>query len=187
MTIKLVQFLAILLAALCLVPAGAHLFELPGKIRLDAESYLQVQQIYRGWGWFGVPLFGTIVGAAVLAFLVRSQSTPLLLALAGGALIAVTLALFFIFVFPSNQATENWTALPANWEALRTQWECGHAVNAGLTLLAFMCVVASALAWRGCDADGTGLRRLYAHAGGHARRFARHRPVSRPDLRACRA
>lgn len=50
-------------------------------------------------------------------------------------------------MFPDNQATESWTMLPANWEALRTRWEYGHAVNAGVTLLAFVALVSSALAW----------------------------------------
>jgi hypothetical protein len=39
MTLKVFQFLSIVLAAICLVPAGAHLFALPGKIDLEAEAY----------------------------------------------------------------------------------------------------------------------------------------------------
>lgn len=68
MAIKAVQLLTIVLAALCLVPAGAHLFALPGKIGLAAEAYLTVQQIYRGWALFGIALFATIASAGVLAF-----------------------------------------------------------------------------------------------------------------------
>jgi len=32
----------------------AHLLELPKKIKLSAEDYLIVQQIYRGWSLLGV-------------------------------------------------------------------------------------------------------------------------------------
>jgi hypothetical protein len=34
MALRMVQFLAIVLTALALVPTGAHLFELPNKINL---------------------------------------------------------------------------------------------------------------------------------------------------------
>jgi hypothetical protein len=37
------------LTALALVPAGAHLFELPNKIGLSQDRYFIVQSIYRGW------------------------------------------------------------------------------------------------------------------------------------------
>lgn len=58
MALRAVQFLAIVLTALALVPAGAHLAELPNKIGLDQEAYFIVQSIYRGWALFGIALFG---------------------------------------------------------------------------------------------------------------------------------
>lgn len=129
------------------MPAGAHLFALPGNIDLEAEAYLTVQQIYRGWALFGVVLVATVASAGVFAFPSRSRAASMWLAAAGGLLIAATLAVFFLFVLPANQATENWTVPPANWEALRTRWEYGHAVNAGVTLAGFVALVLSALAW----------------------------------------
>jgi hypothetical protein len=148
MLVKLFQFSAIILAALSLVPAGAHLFALPGKIDLGAEEYLTVQQIYRGWALFGMVMVAAIVSAGVLAYLVRSQRLVMLLAVAGGLLIAATLVTFFIFIFPANQATENWTTLPANWEELRTRWEYTHATNAVVTFVALAALVLSALLWQ---------------------------------------
>ncbi len=47
-----------------------------------------------------------------------------------------------------NAATENWTVMPENWEALRMQWEYGHAVNAVLTFVAFVCVSLSVVVGR---------------------------------------
>jgi hypothetical protein len=47
------------------------------------------------------------------------------LALTGGLLIAATLAIFFLVAFPANQATENWTVLPADWKALRMRRDMG--------------------------------------------------------------
>jgi len=43
---------------------------------------------------------------------------------------------FWGFIFPVNQATENWTMLPDNWQALRSQWEYSHGVRAILYVLA---------------------------------------------------
>jgi len=34
MSLRVIQFLAVILTALALIPAGAHLFELPNKIDL---------------------------------------------------------------------------------------------------------------------------------------------------------
>jgi hypothetical protein len=45
--LKVVQFLALALTALALVPSGAHLFEFPSKMSLGAEQYFIVQNIYR--------------------------------------------------------------------------------------------------------------------------------------------
>jgi hypothetical protein len=48
MAVQMVRFLAIVLTALALVPAGAHVFALPNKIGLPQEEYFVVQGIYRG-------------------------------------------------------------------------------------------------------------------------------------------
>ena len=61
--------------------------------------------------------------------------------------LAATLASFFIWVYPTNQATDNWTTVPENWQALRAQWEYMHAINAGLTFAALVAAVLSALTW----------------------------------------
>ncbi len=45
---RLVQFVAVMLTALELVPTGAHFFELPHKIAMTQQQYFTVQQIDRG-------------------------------------------------------------------------------------------------------------------------------------------
>jgi hypothetical protein len=143
MVLRVVQFLAIVLTALALVPAGAHLFELPNKIGLPQEAYFTVQNIYRGWALFGVVLFGALAANLVPTILLRHWRGPFVLALAGFVLIAATLAIFFIWTYPANQATNNWTMAPDNWTELRAQWEYAHAANAVLTFAALCCVVLS--------------------------------------------
>jgi hypothetical protein len=70
------QFLAIVFTALALVPAGAHLFELPNKIGLAREAYFIVQSIYRGWALFGIVLIGSLVANLALAIIARRQRAP---------------------------------------------------------------------------------------------------------------
>jgi hypothetical protein len=143
--LKIVQFLALALTALALVPSGAHLFELPGKISLGAEQYFIVQNIYRGWSLFGIVLIGALIANLALALLLRGQGAPFALALFGFFSIALTLVIFFIWIFPANQATNNWTTIPNNWEQLRRQWEYSHAANAVVTFAAFCSVALSSL------------------------------------------
>jgi hypothetical protein len=145
MSLRVMQFLAVILTALVLVPAGAHLFELPNKIGLGQEAYFTVQGIYRGWAWFGFPLFGALAANLVLAIMLRHQRRPFWLALSAFLLIAVSLACFFTWTFPANQATVNWTEQPANWEELRRQWEYTHAANAILIFAALCAVTLSTL------------------------------------------
>ncbi|QPC43277.1 DUF1772 domain-containing protein [Kaustia mangrovi] len=141
MTLRIVQFLAVVLTALALVPAGAHLFEMPAKLALTQDDYFVVQTIYRGWALFGTVLIGALIANLALTVLLRG--TGLHCALAGSAflLVAATLAIFFTWTYPANRATRNWTVVPENWEALRTQWEYAHAANAVLTFIAVCALV----------------------------------------------
>jgi hypothetical protein len=145
---RVAQFLAIVLTALALVPAGAHLFELPNKIGLAEEAYFVVQGIYRGWALFGIVLFGALAANLALAIMVRRQRAPIWLALAAFFLVAATLAIFFTWTYPANQATSDWTVVPDNWQELRTQWEYAHATNAVLTFLALCSLTWSVLLTR---------------------------------------
>jgi Domain of unknown function (DUF1772) len=140
---KLVQFLAIILTALALVPSGAHFFELPNKIDLPQEVYFTVQSIYRGWALFGIVLFPALATNVMLAVMVRRQRGPFRLALIAALCMAGTLAIFFGWIYPANQATSNWTRVPENWTALRAQWEYSHAVNA---VIMFVALCAATLA-----------------------------------------
>ena len=61
MRLKAVQFLAVVLTAIALVPSGAHVFALANKITLGAEQYFIVQNIYRGWSLFGIVWIGALI------------------------------------------------------------------------------------------------------------------------------
>lgn len=148
MGLKLVQFLALILTVFALVPSGAHLFELPNKIDLTQEQYFTVQAIYRGWALFGIVLIPAVAANLLLAIMVRRERKPFWLALTACLCLAGTLAIFFTWTYPANQATANWTRVPENWTALRAHWEYAHAVNAVITFAALCAVTLSVLTSR---------------------------------------
>ena len=147
--------LALSLTALSLIPSGAHLFELPAKMELSRSAYFLVQGIYAGWAWFALPIIGAILAnGGLFALQRRHDPESARWALASGVLIAVSLAIFFIWVFPANQATANWTHIPGDWESLRRDWEYGHAANA---LIVFAALLATGRAVAGSsDLPGGG-------------------------------
>jgi hypothetical protein len=144
MRLRAVQFLAVVLTALALVPGGAHAFTLLNKINLGAEQYFIVQNIYRGWALFGVVLIGALVADLALALMLRSRGgAAFVLASLGFCCVALTLVVFFLWTYPANQATGNWSTIPDHWEQLRRQWEYSHAFDAVMTLLALCSVTLS--------------------------------------------
>ena len=148
MELQLVRFLALLLVALALAPALAHLMELPNKIRLPGEQYLTVQQWYRGWNRLGIIVIAALVSTLALTLMVRGRDGEFAWALAACVFIALTQVVFWAFTFPVNRKTSNWTLMPQNWDALRHRWEYSHAASAALTLLALVCLIASVLSAR---------------------------------------
>ena len=141
-----VRFVAVLFAALALAPTLAHLMELPHKIGLDAQAYLTVQQIYRGWSLLGIVVAVALLSSLGLAVMVRGRRREFVPALIGFLCVAATQAVFWSFTFPVNQATVNWTILPANWMALRAQWEYSHALSALFNLAALVALICCVLA-----------------------------------------
>lgn len=134
-------FIAIFATVIALGGAMAHLFEMPRKLMLSREAYFTVQQIYAGWDLFGVVLVIQFLALALLArrsfreyFVFRPVFAALLLMLAAQVI-------FWLFTFPANSATQNWTQMPVNWEALRRQWEYSHATGAVCQLLGLCSLV----------------------------------------------
>ena len=69
----LLKVLTLALTAIILVPSGAHLFELPGKIGLSRDAYFTVQGIYAGWALFGLPIIGAILANGALYVALRRR------------------------------------------------------------------------------------------------------------------
>jgi hypothetical protein len=148
MSLRVIQFLAVLLTAFALIPAGAHLFELPNKMDLPRDAYLTVQSIYAGWAWFGIVDLAALVLNAVLAVTLRRQRPAVYFAWTAALCFVVFFAIFFTWTFPANQATANWTAMPDDWSGLRREWEYSHAASAVVMLVALCSVTLSVITAR---------------------------------------
>lgn len=135
------EFMSLFLVALALAPALAHLLELSNKMSLARDEYLTVQQIYRGWAWLGIVVVGALLSTLALAAVTRKERKAFVYALIGFLSIVGTQIVFWIFTYPVNRQTVNWTVLPENWMALRAQWEYSHAASAGLNLIALAAVI----------------------------------------------
>ena len=107
-----------------------------------------LQNIYRGWALFGAVLLGSLIANLLLAVMLRGRAAPFVFAVVAFLCMAATLAVFFIWIYPANQATDNWTTIPENWAQLRLQWEYSHAGNALVTFVAFCAVTLSVLTTR---------------------------------------
>lgn len=135
-------FITILATVIALGGALAHLFEMPRKMMLSREAYFTVQQIYAGWDLFGLVLVIQFLSLALLAWRSFHEYYVFRPVLAALLLMLAAQAVFWLFTFPANAATQNWTQIPANWEMLRRQWEYSHATGAIFQLLG-----ASSLVW----------------------------------------
>ncbi|XSG82575.1 MAG: DUF1772 domain-containing protein [Methyloligella sp. ZOD6] len=148
MSVRAIQFLAIIVTALALIPSGAHLAALPNKIGMPQDEYFTVQAIYSGWAILGWLWPIALVANGVLAILVRSQPWPFRFAVLATLCFGLMFVVFLLWTFPANQVTANWTTVPENWETLRQQWEYSHAVNTAIVFLAVCFSLLSALSWR---------------------------------------
>lgn len=125
--VKTLYFVALILTAIAMSLAMAHLFELPNKIEISAAHYLIVQRNYDNWAVIGLIVPAAFLSVIALTIALRGSGAPFTLALIALLLLVGELVAFWGFIFPVNQATQNWTALPDNWETLRSQWEYAHA------------------------------------------------------------
>src|SRR5262245_22754139 len=143
MLLKFLGLIAIVSVAMCLVPGGAHFFELANKLSMSQPEYMTVQKIYAGWSLFGIAFIAALLITLMHTFMVRRDCTAFFLSLAAFLCLAATRGIFWLFTYPMNVASNNWTATPAAFEAARRQWEYSHAVNAVLTFVALIAITAS--------------------------------------------
>src|SRR5262249_46125333 len=67
------RLLAVISVAVCLIPAGAHFFELANKVSLSTADYMTTQKIYAGWSFFGVAIIAATIFTLMHTLMVRAQ------------------------------------------------------------------------------------------------------------------
>lgn len=131
--------------ALALGGALAHALELPNKIGLAGENYMIVQTIYRGWSLLAFVLLFEVASMIFLASRYRCEPRVFRPTTVALGCVAAAQAIFWIWTWPANRTTANWTVLPENFEAVRAQWEYSHLAGAVFQLLAMIAIVIAVL------------------------------------------
>jgi hypothetical protein len=152
MSLRLIRFAVIMLAALSLGIGIDHLMELPARMAWD--QYLWVGATVQGGlfalsGPLGVLLqVFVIVALIVLAALLRRHAVsgfPFIVAAA--VMFAIGLLAWWIFVYPVNVELAKWVngPVPDNWADWRALWEWGQAANGLAQFVGFAALIASVL------------------------------------------
>jgi hypothetical protein len=160
------QVLTLVLVAVAVTMTLAHALELPGKLRLSREAYLQVQPIYYPGFTIGgaVGEFGGIVALAILA-LIAPSGPVFWLTLGALAAMLIMHALYWVLTHPVNSfwlkdvkpqgaggrffgfdPLGRASGTGGDWEKLRDRWEYSHVARAVLAVLGFV-LLASAVAY----------------------------------------
>jgi hypothetical protein len=146
------RLITLLLAALALTMESAHLLELPQKMHYDAQMYSAVNTtLYRYFAIVGgVYQVGSIVAAAILAFLVRKRRPSFEWTLTGALCLLLAFGIWLTIVAPVNgEVTKALgtapASVPAIWMRLRNQWEYGHAAGFVVQLIGVCMLLLSVL------------------------------------------
>ncbi len=136
-----VQLAAVAFAALALIPAGGHVFDLAANLQMAPEAYRAVQHAHHGPLVFA--LLGGMATAAfgVHAFLVRSNPSSHGWSITALVVFAAAQAILWSIAVPISVATDGWSLAPADFEAARGEWEFAFAAAGVLSfggLLAFV-------------------------------------------------
>jgi hypothetical protein len=135
---NVIWFVALLSTALAMGAALAHALALPNKISLAADQYFIIQQIYAGWDMLAFLLL--IEFASLIALAGNTEAVARRFILASIVCLIAAQAMFWMFTYPANVATRNWTTIPADWASLRIRWEYSHLAGAAfqVSCMAFL-------------------------------------------------
>jgi hypothetical protein len=122
----------LVLVALGLAPGGAHVLELPVKMRYSPELYAAVTStLYALYGSIGAVIqVAAVLCAACMSYLVR-KTPAFRITLWGTLLLAASLVLWGALVAPVNAewaqaASAASQSIPGAYARVRSRWEYGH-------------------------------------------------------------
>jgi hypothetical protein len=159
----ILQIVTVTLVAVFLALTLAHALELPGKLRLDKDTYAAVQTIYYPGFTIGA-FFGEFGGmAALLALLLLTPTQALAFAwflAAFGALVAAHLAYWLVThpvnkfwlrghelkgagraFFGADPLRRGGASEADDWQRLRNRWEYSHVLRAALGVICLVSLV----------------------------------------------
>lgn len=148
LTMTVLRWTTLLLAALSLGPSLAHALEAPPRLRWPPELWRETTVFhgqYTLFGMIGGPLEIAAVGVtAWVATLAVRRGEVAIPAVTAALLFAAALIVWLLVVNRANGVMAAWRPgpLPADFAAVQRRWEIGHIVMAGLKLAGF-----AALAW----------------------------------------
>jgi uncharacterized membrane protein len=159
-----IQVIAVLMVAFAMSMATAHALELPGKLRLDEQSYMTVQTIYYpGFtiGGIGEPLAGIVI--LILLLLSRDQRTSFWwILVAFVAVVGMHIVFWFVtqpmnrywlkhhkmgkagarfFSVVQDDPTDPSIASHPDWKHYRNRWEYSHVARAILSAIVLTALV----------------------------------------------
>ena len=166
--LPIVQVVTLVLVAIGVSLSLAHALELPGKMRLDKDTYLAVQGIYYpGFTYGGLGEGLGMLATLILLLLTPSTSTPFWWTLTAFVALLAMHAVYWVVTHPINKYwlkdthLQGWgeeffaldptkkgvaRAGSEGWKELRDRWEYSHAVRAVLAAIALIALtVATAL------------------------------------------
>jgi hypothetical protein len=146
--LKVARFVGLLLGALNLGLAWAHLVEMGPKRAMSGPEWLTTQQAYRDFGKVaGLTVPASLLSTLTTLALVRGHPTTARLTVLGATCTAATVALWARFNEPVNREIVTWwaDALPADWQQRRDQWEFAHAASAVLHGVSMAALLVAAL------------------------------------------
>jgi hypothetical protein len=144
------RFLVLFLAALGLVPGGAHVLEMPVKLRWDGATYAAVTStLYRWFGFAGSAIQVAAAAAAIaLAYRARGSESFGRTA-AGAAALVLSIVVWATLVAPVNarwgRALAGGGDVARSYVQLRPIWEWGHVAAFAAWLSGFVLLLAAQL------------------------------------------
>jgi hypothetical protein len=161
----ILQIVSVFLVSVAMSLSLAHALELPGKLRLDKQTYCAVQTIYYPGFTFGG--FSEVMGiVAVLALLLMTpvESAAFQWTLIGFVGLVIMHAAYWIITHPVNKfwlKDQNLKGFSAGffgfdpfkqrgqeerddeeaWKRLRDRWEYSHVLRAVLSALALLTLI----------------------------------------------
>ena len=143
------HFATIMLMALAMTAAVAHVMELPPKMKFEPRLYVMLHRtLFPNFGRVaGTAEFLALVAVIGLAWRMHGEGSTFALTLVSTILMVAAHGVFWVLVQPANTTMAGWSldAIPADWTRWRNRWEYSHAIRAVLQIGALGALVLSVL------------------------------------------